>query len=78
MGKVRHLDVCHLWLQSKVSEGEMSISTVSGPENPADLMTKGLPRRDIERHLLKMQCPARRGRHQLGFQLNALHAGEEA
>ncbi len=39
-GKVRHMDVRHLWLQELVRRGRRSVHKVKGTENPADGMTK--------------------------------------
>ncbi len=51
VGKLRHVRVQYLWVQSKVQDGEMKVQKVDGKANPADLMTKNLPTRDIQRHL---------------------------
>ena len=39
-GKVRHMDVRHLWLQGKVRRQELCARTVGGDMNPADILTK--------------------------------------
>ena len=39
-GKLRHIRVGQLWIQERVSEGELQITKVKGTENPADLLTK--------------------------------------
>ena len=43
-GKVRHLDVRELWIQERVSRGDLSIRKVHGPDNLADILTKHVPR----------------------------------
>ena len=43
VGRMRHLDVRHLWLQDAVARQEVQIRRVPGEENPADLLTKYLP-----------------------------------
>ena len=57
VGKTRHINVRHLWLQQKVAEKEFEIRKVEGPKNVADLMTKCLAKAEIDRHLkaLKME-----------------------
>ena len=51
VGKLRHVRVQYLWVQSKVQNGEMNVQKVDGKANPADLMTKNLPTTDVQRHL---------------------------
>ena len=54
MGKIRHLDVADLWCQEKVRSGVVKLSKVLGADNPADCMTKYVPRDVLEKMLLKM------------------------
>ena len=42
LGKAKHIDVQHLWLQDAVRDGRVTCYKVAGHLNPADLMTKGL------------------------------------
>jgi hypothetical protein len=51
IGRVRHLAVGQLWVQEKVRSGEITLCKVLGTENPADLLTKHVPR-DTADHLL--------------------------
>ena len=51
IGKVRHLAVAQLWVQDLVRSKACSLHKVLGTENPADLMTKPLPRVEIDGHL---------------------------
>ena len=51
LGKVRHLEVRHLWLQQAVREKKVVLRKVEGKLNPSDLGTKGLSITDIERLL---------------------------
>ena len=39
-GKVRHIEVAQLWVQEKVSSGEIKVVKVSTSENVADALTK--------------------------------------
>lgn len=40
IGKVRHLEVRHLWLQEVVKRGAIKVRKVQGRKNPADVLTK--------------------------------------
>jgi hypothetical protein len=51
LGKVKHLDVQHLWVQQEVHEGRIGIEKVGTLVNPADLFTKALCTDTIARHL---------------------------
>ena len=64
LGKVRHLDVCHLWLQEKVAKGELQVGAVAGKQNPADLMTKYHSHTDMVNHWGRLAHEARAGRHE--------------
>ena len=44
LGRIRHLAVADLWVQQKISEGDLRVSKIHGKENPADLFTKVLSR----------------------------------
>ena len=45
---MRHIEIRYLWLQQEVREGKLKVRKVPGIENPADLMTKVLHRKEIE------------------------------
>ena len=51
LGKVRHLEVRHLWLKQAVKEQKVTLRKAEGKKNPSDLMTKGLSIFDIEKIL---------------------------
>ena len=48
---MRHLDVRHLWLQDAVAHQEIEVRRVPGEENPADLLTKYLPIKQVVHQL---------------------------
>ena len=48
-GRIRHISTPTLWLQKAASEGRVKVGKVLGTENPADLGTKYVGRKDIER-----------------------------
>jgi hypothetical protein len=50
-GKVRHLQVKYLWIQSEVFDKALKIDKVLGTENPADVGTKYLMGYEMERVL---------------------------
>ena len=54
LGKVRHLAVQDLWLQSAIKSKRIRLSKVPTEKNVADLMTKPLAPADIARHLAGM------------------------
>jgi len=65
LGKVRHIEVNQLWLQEKVSSGEIEVMKVKGLGNLADALTKALDGPGIKHHLeLTKQCVTS-GRHRL-------------
>ncbi len=61
-GKVRHLAVAQLWVQDLVRSKEVRLHKVLGTENPADLMTKPLPRSEIDGHLGRLGLVRTEGR----------------
>ena len=44
LGKLRHLNVQYLWVQEKLAREQLQVEKVSGTQNPADRMTKGVQR----------------------------------
>ena len=62
LGKLRHVKVQYLWLQERVRTKDMKITEVPGKDNPADLMTKYLPRQDMDKHLESLAIELRNDR----------------
>ena len=62
IGKVRHLAVTQLWVQDLVRAKECRLYKVLGTENPADLLTKPLPRAEIDGHLQRLGLSRATGR----------------
>ena len=60
--KMRHLDLNNLWLQEQEVRMRAPIAKVPGSENPADLMTKHLAAREVEKYLGMMGMEFRTGR----------------
>ena len=63
LGKVRHIEVNQLWIQDRVSRGDLAISKVNGKENLADILTKHVNGEDIRVHLHKTGQSLENGRH---------------
>ena len=54
IGRVRHLAVGQLWVQEGLRRGDFTLFKVQGDRNPADILTKCLPREVLDRHLSKL------------------------
>ena len=54
LGKVRHLDVQYLWVQSEVAEGRLRVEKIPTRDNPADIFTKPVPKDCMDRHLTEL------------------------
>ena len=51
IGKLRHMHVCFLWLQELVKAGRIIIRKIFGEDNTADVYTKHITARDMDRKL---------------------------
>ena len=51
IGKVRHLAVGQLWVQERLKTKDFELFKVLGTENPADMMTKHVPRETLDTHM---------------------------
>ena len=65
LGKVRHIEVCQLWLQEKVRQGDIKVVKVGTSENVADALTKYVSRSTMDMHISLTNQGARAGRHAL-------------
>ena len=65
LGKVRHIEVCQLWLQDKVRKGDIKITKVGTFENLADALTKFVGRESIDMHMKGTSQMITPGRHEL-------------
>ena len=68
-GKLRHVKVGMLWVQGKVADNEVSISTVAGEDNPADLMTKHLNQKKREQFVQMCGQRYREGKAEKSLEL---------
>ena len=66
-GRIRHIATPTLWLQRAVSDGKILISKVPGDQNPADLGTKHLDRKTIERVWTQCGFVAIKGRSNIAL-----------
>ena len=65
LGKVRHIEVSQLWVQSKVQSGEIEIEKVKTNANLADAMTKSVESEILMRHISLTNQENCGGRHSL-------------
>ena len=65
LGKVRHIEVCQLWLQEKSQDGTIRIKKVKGTDNPADIVTKHVPNEVLTKHLPAFGLHREAGRHSI-------------
>lgn len=49
-GKVRHIEVCQLWLQDKVKQAKISVVEVGANEHVADTLTKHVSKETLGKH----------------------------
>ena len=54
LGRLKHLQVEHLWIQEAVKNRRFDLVRINGTENPADLMTKVLGRQRIDELLARL------------------------
>ena len=54
IGKIRHLDTRHLWVQDVQKRQQAEMKKIAGEKNPADILTKGVDRRTLDKHLEAM------------------------
>ena len=65
LGKVRHIEVCQLWLQDKVRRGDIKVVKVGTHENVADALTKYVSRDIMSSHMRNTSQHFVSGRHVL-------------
>ena len=54
LGKLRHLDADHLWIQEKAAKGDLNFKRVARVDNGADLFTKTLSWNEPQSHTHKL------------------------
>jgi hypothetical protein len=65
IGKVRHIEVNQLWVQDRISRGDLTVNKVNGKDNLADALTKHLSSEGIRIHLFRTRQFLREGRHEI-------------
>ena len=65
LGKVRHIDVSQLWLQDRVSKGDIAIEKVSTHINLADALTKHVDSGKLNSHMISVVLVITILRHEL-------------
>ena len=65
LGKVRHIEVCQLWLQDKVRRGDIKVVKVGTHENLADALTKYVSCEGMRMHMKGTNQYLLQGRHEL-------------
>jgi len=63
LGKVRHIEVNQLWVQDKVSKGELEVRKVSGSVNISDALTKYVESERLVSHMISTGQEYVQGRH---------------
>ena len=69
---MRHIDVAQLWIQEKVANGTITVVKVSTHYNLADILTKHVDRRTLDKQLVNMGFMRANGRHEIMPSLNAV------
>ena len=59
---MRHVKVGSLWIQETAEKGELKYQKVLGTLNPADVMTKYLGQKEIEKYMGMLNQEYRSGR----------------
>ena len=62
LGRVRHLDCTDLWIQDAIRSGRISLSKDPGAENPADMLTKYVDRKILDKALKQLNLIPTDGR----------------
>ena len=65
LGKVRHIEVCQLWLQDRVRRGDLKVVKVCTHENVADALTKYVSQDVMLMHMKSTNQCLTEGRHEL-------------
>ena len=65
LGKVRHIEVSQLWVQEKVSKGEILVTKVKTEENLADALTKHVSKEIMSIHVEGVGGEIRQDRHSI-------------
>ena len=62
LDKIRHLHTADLWVQDRLRRKDFDLTKVLGTDNPADLLTKHVPRDIMRKHMEFMGLVSEGGR----------------
>ena len=62
LGKLRHVDTQHLWVQDAAARKAIEFNKVNGSMNPADICTKGVESWRLTQHMTRISVQARSDR----------------
>ena len=65
LGRVRHIELCELWLQDQVARGKITLRKVSGANNFSDSLTKSASNERIMQSMKMTAHEFRAGRHEI-------------
>ena len=65
LGKLRHIELCELWLQEEVAQGRITICKIDGRNNFSDSLTKHSSAERIEQTMRETRQCVTDGRHAL-------------
>ena len=65
--KLRHINISCLWNQEIQGTKQLELRKVLGPENPADMMTKHLPRQPLDKCMGQLNQTRAQGRAKAGL-----------
>ena len=69
LGKVRHLQANYLWVQDVAAKGRAKYEKAKGADKPADVLTKPVGAKTLEKHCRQLRLQDRCGRAQLAPEL---------
>ena len=64
-GKIRHIEVCQLWVQQEVANNRMEVVKVTGENNIADILTTHVDHGTLTKHIENIRMERRNDRHPL-------------
>ena len=65
LGRVRHIELCELWLQDQVARDKITLHKVSGANNFSDSLTKSASNERIMQSMKMTAHEFRAGRHEI-------------
>lgn len=70
LGKVRHLDVAHFWIQDAAQTERLTLRKVAGNDTPADMLTKALEAQARDRYVRVLRMQVAEGRASVARRLH--------